>query len=170
MADVLVGGSGRGISGIGGIVEDKPIVDPKNMARDAKGLWLPGQRPATGIMPGDSERARMLGKMGGERRRQLAAQRARDAITEVVREAGGVSTEHVKGPAGAVGYIAGELVRTSLANMIEKPRDIAPALKLGLRLADMLPEDRQRAAVAAVQVVVTAGGRLDAVEGEWTEG
>ena len=149
--------------------QDKPIVDPHNMAKDARGRWLPGQTPNTAFSL-THERAVEAGRKGGERRRELAAQKARKEATVAVREAGGLSAEHVKGPAGAVGYIAGELVRTSLANMIEKPRDIVPALKLALRLADMLPEDRQRSAVAAVQVVVTAGGRLDAVEGEWTEG
>ena len=149
--------------------QDKPVVDPHNMARDAKGWWLPGQRPATGIMPGDSERARMLGRLGGQRRRELAAARAREAIVEVVREAGGVSTERVRGPAGAVGYIAGELVRTSLANMIEKPRDIAPTLKLGLRLADMLPAENKGAQAAAIVTVTVGGGDTRAIDAEWVE-
>ena len=145
--------------------QEKVLVDPHNMARDAKGRWLPGQTPNTALSL-SADRAREMGLRGVERRRELAAKYARAEVLKAVKDGG----MDARGPAEAVGMIAGEFARSALANAMDKPRDAVPAAKLALRLADMLPEDRQRAAVAAVQVVVTAGGRLDAVEGEWSEG
>ena len=142
---------------------DKPIVDPHNMARDAKGRFLPGQMPNTALSL-SHDRALEMGRRGVERRRELSAKLARAEVLKAVKEGG----MDARGSAEAVGMIAGEFARSALANAMDKPRDAVPAAKLALRLADMLPEDRQRSAVAAVQVVVTAGASMDAVEGEWT--
>jgi len=141
--------------------QEKPLVDVRNMARDAKGRFLPGQMPNTALSL-SHERAVEMGRRGAERKRGLAAKYARKYVTEAV-QAGGLDA---KGPAEAVGMMAGEFAKSALANAMDKPRDAVPAAKLALRLADMLPEERQRAAVAAVQVVVS-GGDVTAMDAEW---
>ena len=155
--------------------QEKVLVDPHNMARDAKGRFLPGQLPATAIMPGDSQRGRLLAK----RRQEAGARAAREALADRAAERG-----LQRSPVAAVGLMAGMAYEAGLSGFVGDRvvnadgsewtrvdrRGGVVAAALALKLADMLPEDRQRAAVAAVQVVVTAGGRLDAVEGEWTEG
>ena len=143
--------------------QEKPLVDPHNMARDAKGRFLPGQMPNTALSL-SHERAVEMGKRGAERKRELAAKYARKYVTEAV-QAGGLDA---KGPSEAVGMMAGEFAKSALANAMDKPRDAVPAAKLALRLADMLPEDRQRAAVAAVQVIVN-GGDVTAMDAEWAD-
>ena len=144
--------------------QEKPVVDPHNMARDAQGRFLPGQMPATALSR-THDRAVEIGRRGGERRRELAAMHARAEGVKAMQEGG----FDAKGPAQAVGMLAGEFAKSALANAMDKPRDAVPAAKLALRLADMLPEERRGAQAAAVVNVTVGGGDTRAIDAEWAE-
>lgn len=146
----------------GGVQKGVNIVDPHNMARDSRGRFLPGQTPNTAVSL-SHDKAVAAGYKGAERRRELAAQHARRYVTEAMQQ-GGLDA---KGPAQAVGMMAGEFAKSALANAMDKPRDATAAAKLALKLADMLPEDRRSVAVAAVQVVVSQPPA--ALDAEWRD-
>jgi len=127
--------------------DNAPIVLSNGTLKDPiTGRFLKGSRPTTGIMPGDSNRAREM----NQRRQVLAQQKARAKMVEAY-------TEHTGRPGGqpsdAYGEIAGEFTRSALANAMDKPRDAVHAAKLALRLAAMLPEDEKRTVpVVAIQI------------------
>ena len=142
---------------------DKPqpiVVDPHNMPRDAKGHFLPGYAPNTGIMRGDSRRGSEL----AARRQELAGKAARQALALKAQEQGLACS-----PVAAYGLLAGAAYDASLANLMDKPREGVEAGKFALRLAGMLPEaDKQQTIGVAVQVVLAPEARAF-VEGLWQD-
>ena len=143
---------------------DKPegVTILKNGTQKVGGRFVSGP-----LVPMFTDRAKAVeaGRKGAEARREKAAAYSRKYVTEAVQQ-GGLDA---KGPAQAVGMMAGEFARSALANAMDKPRDAVHAAKLALKLADMLAPEQRGGSVAAVQVVVTAGAELDSVEGEWVD-
>ena len=149
----------------GGVQKGVNIVDPHDLARDSKGRWLPGQTPATALSL-THDKAVAMGRKGAERRAELTAAKTRKETLAIVQEHVG-EMRTVSGPSEAVAIMAGEFVRSALANAMDKPRDAATAAKLALRLADMLPQENRATAVAAVQVVVSQPPA--ALDAEWRD-
>jgi len=107
--------------------------------------FLPGHKPTTGIMPGDSVRAGEL----SARRIEKAGRLARQALAERA-EAEGLQ----RSPAAAYGVLAGLAYDSATANMLDKPREAVEAGKFSLRLARMLPSEEKQQNVQAVQIVL----------------
>lgn len=124
----------------------KPIVLSNGTLKDAvTGRFLSG--PDKEHMPipvGGKEQAAAL----NARRREVAAQKARAAITKAAQDGG----FDARGPTDAYAAMAGELARSALANAMDKPRDAVPAAKLSLRLADMLPAEQAAPPVAGARL------------------
>jgi len=119
--------------------------------------------PTTSMIPkGDSAAGRAM----AQRRNEIAAAKARAKMVEAYQQ-------HTGRPGGrptdAYGELAGEFTRSALANAMDKPRDAVPAAKFALQLARMLPAEERPGSVTAVQVNVTGGDRLAAVESRWAD-
>ena len=164
-----------GVPKVGDIIDGKVVVDPRKMLRDDRGRWLPGQRPTTGIVPGDTARASAMAKRLHEKR----AIAARNALADRAAERG-----LARSPVAAAGLLAGMAFEGALSGFsgdkvvnadgsewyrVDRRGGVA-AGTLALKLADMMPQERNVQQVALQQVVVTGGRQLDAIEGEWEEG
>jgi hypothetical protein len=115
--------------------ERKPIVLANGTLKDpVTGHFMSGPDKEHQFIPrGDTAAAMRM----NQHRRELAARKARAAITRAAQEGG----FDARGPTDAYAAMAGEFAKSALANAIDKPRDAVPAAKLSLRLADMLPAE-----------------------------
>jgi hypothetical protein len=142
------------------------LVPPPNVRVLANGTWydndthrfVKGGYPSTGIQRGDSKRAHEMNVI----RREKAAIASRKAIAAAATLAKDNGVQYT--PAAAVGYLAGEAYTSSLANMMDKPREAVDAGKFALRLADLMPVDeKQQQFAVGVQIVLASdvGAWLD---------
>jgi hypothetical protein len=134
-----------------------PAQPPPHIRVLANGAWYDnnlhhivsgGGVPTTGIT--SSARAHEL----NAKRREMVALKSRKEIARRATEAKNDGLQYA--PTDAVGYLAGEAYASSLANMMDKPREAVDAGKFALRLADMQPADEKVGGpVAAVQIVLS---------------
>jgi len=143
-----------GVPKVGDIIDGKVVVDPSNMARGERGRWLPGQRPITGIMPGDTNRALDM-------RARRTASWARGGGKGLKRAAAEYAEKHGITLEEAAEVYAEEIGKGVLANAVDKPHDASRALVNVAKMAQLI-EDRQRTAQTAVQVNVVLGDRVQA--------
>jgi hypothetical protein len=139
------------------MADDAQLTPPPHVRVLSNGAWYDnnthritkgGGIPTTGIQRGDSKRAAEMNAI----RREKAARLSRLEIAERAMRAKDDGVQ-LAAP-DAVGYLAGEAYASSLANMMDKPREAVDAGKFALKLADMLPVDDRQAGgtVTAVQI------------------
>lgn len=144
------------------------VIDPHFTKRDEHGKWLPGQRVSTGIMPGDSNRARELARRRWDKAEQLSRQRIKEKAEELNLDA--------RGPADAFAAGVAEVYGGAVMQASERPHDASKALAFVGKAAGFLRPQEHAQAVAAVQFVVNLSPAVAAswraagiVEGEGVE-
>ena len=132
------------------VAEPTVIILSNGTRKDPKtGYFLSG--PDKAHQPITKANAKEMSRRGAEARIRKARQ-------EIIRAAEEHTGREGLRTSDAYAVIAGEAVRSGLANMMDKPRDAVPAVKLGLQMGKIAPTEEEHKGPVTDGLAVTGAG------------